>query len=92
MSQRPPISPRSPRAALEPEQVPRPPLRSQRARNPLVMIGNAIMTLLGVGPGPVVGRAWAHLKELRLERGPLDRDTAEAALMQWAREQGLIAG
>jgi poly(A) polymerase len=51
--------------------------------------GNAIMALLGVGPGPVVGRAWAHLKELRLERGPLDRETAEAALKDWAREQGL---
>ena len=29
--------------------------------------GNAIMTLLGVPPGPVVGKAWAYLKELRLE-------------------------
>ena len=54
--------------------------------------GNAIMALLGVGPGPVVGRAWAYLKELRLERGPLDRDTAEAALLDWAREQGLLPG
>ena len=53
--------------------------------------GNAIMALLGVGPGPVVGRAWAYLKELRLERGPLDRDSAEAALKDWAREQGLLA-
>ena len=45
-----------------------------------------------MGPGPVVGRAWAYLKELRLERGPLDRDIAEAALMDWAREQGLLPG
>ena len=51
--------------------------------------GNAIMELLGVGPGPVVGRAWAFLKELRLENGPLDRDAAEAALFRWARDQGL---
>ena len=36
--------------------------------------GNAIMTLLGVPPGPVVGKAWKFLKELRLEHGPLDRD------------------
>ncbi len=36
--------------------------------------GNAIMELLGVPPGPIVGRAWKHLKDLRLERGPLDRD------------------
>ncbi|MFD0821272.1 CCA tRNA nucleotidyltransferase [Micromonospora zhanjiangensis] len=51
--------------------------------------GNAIMELLGVPPGPVVGRAWRHLKELRLERGPLDRDEAEAELRRWAREQGI---
>src|SRR5438876_663549 len=44
MSERPPISPRSPRAALEPEQVPPPPRRSERARNPFVVIGNAIVT------------------------------------------------
>ena len=53
--------------------------------------GNAIMELLGVPPGPVVGQAWRHLKELRLDRGPLDRDEAEAELLKWAREQGHIA-
>ncbi|RXH04459.1 endolytic transglycosylase MltG [Bradyrhizobium vignae] len=46
MSERPPISPRSPRAALEPEQLPPPPKRSDRARNPLVIVGNAIITLV----------------------------------------------
>src|SRR5438105_12966830 len=40
------ITPRSPRAALEPEQVAVPTRRSKRARNPLVMIGNAVFTLL----------------------------------------------
>jgi poly(A) polymerase len=53
--------------------------------------GNAIMELLGVPPGPIVGRAWRHLKDVRLERGPLDREEAEAELLRWAREQG-IAG
>jgi poly(A) polymerase len=52
--------------------------------------GNAIMQLLGVGPGPVIGRAWAFLKELRLENGPMDRDAAEAALFRWARDEGLL--
>ncbi|KAB1915863.1 CCA tRNA nucleotidyltransferase [Micromonospora sp. AMSO31t] len=52
--------------------------------------GNAIMELLGVPPGPVVGRAWQYLKELRLERGPLERDEAEAELLRWAREQGVL--
>jgi poly(A) polymerase len=50
--------------------------------------GNAIMELLGVPPGPIVGQAWRHLKELRLDRGPLDRDEAEAELLRWAREHG----
>src|SRR5437870_2834510 len=54
MSERPPISPRSPRAALEPEQVPPPPKRSERARNPFVVIFYAIITtliMLMVGAG-----------------------------------------
>ncbi|HLM06067.1 MAG TPA: CCA tRNA nucleotidyltransferase [Blastococcus sp.] len=45
--------------------------------------GNAIMAILGVEPGPEVGRAWRFLKDLRLERGPLDPDEAEAALRAW---------
>lgn len=45
--------------------------------------GNAIMELLGLSPGPDVGKAWKYLKELRLERGPLSRDEAEAALLEW---------
>ena len=45
--------------------------------------GNEIMKLLGLKPGPDVGRAWAYLKELRLDRGPLDRDEAEAELLRW---------
>jgi len=40
------ITPRSPRAALEPEHVTVPTRRSRRVRNPLVIIGNAIFTLL----------------------------------------------
>ncbi|GGM00894.1 MULTISPECIES: CCA tRNA nucleotidyltransferase [Micromonospora] len=52
--------------------------------------GNDIMALLGVPPGPMVGRAWKHLKEQRLEHGPLDRDAAEAELLRWAREQGIL--
>jgi peptidoglycan lytic transglycosylase G len=40
--------PRSPRAALEPERVPPPRRRSKRVRHPLVIVGNAIFTLLVV--------------------------------------------
>lgn len=45
--------------------------------------GNAIMELLGIEAGPDVGKAWRFLKELRLDRGPLDRDEAEAELLKW---------
>jgi len=51
--------------------------------------GNAIMELLGIPPGPLVGKAWRHLKELRLERGPLDHDEAIAELHRWARDEGI---
>jgi poly(A) polymerase len=50
--------------------------------------GNAIMELLGLPPGPVVGQAWRYLKELRLDRGPLSHDEAEAELFKWARDNG----
>ncbi|MFC8043784.1 CCA tRNA nucleotidyltransferase [Nocardia sp. NPDC057353] len=49
--------------------------------------GNAIMELLDLAPGPDVGKAWRFLKELRLDRGPLDRDAAEAALVAWWKEE-----
>jgi UPF0755 protein len=67
------ITPRSPRAALEPESVPVPTRRSKRARNPLVIIGNAIFTLLvlllvGGGGAVVFGK-------IRFEApGPLQED------------------
>jgi poly(A) polymerase len=51
--------------------------------------GNEIMRLLGLPPGPLVGQAWRHLKELRLDRGPLEHDEAVAALREWARSQGV---
>jgi len=73
MSERPPISPRSPRAALEPEQVPPPPKRSERARNPFVVIGNAIITILiilMIGAGTV----YYYGRQLLETPGPLKED------------------
>lgn len=73
MSERPPISPRSPRVALEPEQVPPPPKRSERARNPLVVIGNAIITivlLLMLG----AGATYYYGEKKITEPGPLQED------------------
>jgi UPF0755 protein len=73
MSERPPISPRSPRAALEPEQVPPPPRRSERARNPFVVVGNAIITLVliaMIGAGVV----YYYGRQLIDAPGPLQDD------------------
>lgn len=72
MSERPPISPRSPRAALEPEQVPQP-RRSERARNPFIIVGNAIFTiiiLLMIGGGA----AYIYGRQMLEEPGPLQAD------------------
>ena len=38
--------------------------------------GNEIMDLLGLEPGPMVGRAYKHMLEYRLDNGPVDHDTA----------------
>jgi poly(A) polymerase len=51
--------------------------------------GNEIMRLLGLPPGPLVGQAWRFLKDLRLDRGPLDHEDAVAELRRWAVEQGI---
>jgi poly(A) polymerase len=44
--------------------------------------GHAVMKLLGIGPGPVVGRILAHVNEQQLEGTVTDRKTAEIAAMQ----------
>jgi poly(A) polymerase len=48
--------------------------------------GNEIMELLGLPPGPDVGRAYQHLLALRMEHGPLPHDEAVEALRAWARD------
>jgi poly(A) polymerase len=45
--------------------------------------GRAIMAILQVPPGPVVGEAYQFLLDLRLDRGPLDAASAEEALRAW---------
>ncbi|AXG78873.1 CCA tRNA nucleotidyltransferase [Streptomyces paludis] len=50
--------------------------------------GNQIMKILGVGPGPEIGAAYAFLLELRLENGPVGHDAAVTALKKWWAERG----
>ena len=54
--------------------------------------GAAVMAHLGIGPGPVVGRALAHLLEVRLDQGPLEPDAAAAELDRWWAVQPEAAG
>jgi poly(A) polymerase len=49
--------------------------------------GNQIMEILGIGPGPEVGRAYKHLMELRMDRGPMSQEEATEALLEWHASQ-----
>ncbi len=49
--------------------------------------GGQIMALLGLKPGPVVGRAYKFLLEQRMEHGPLEPAVAEAKLREWWADQ-----
>jgi poly(A) polymerase len=49
--------------------------------------GNEIMAVLGIPPGPMVGRAYQHLLGLRMEHGPLGHDRAVDELRKWAAAQ-----
>ena len=47
------------------------------------------MQILGIPPGPLVGKAHTHLLELRMEHGPLGRERAVHELLLWAAGEGL---
>jgi len=49
--------------------------------------GDEIMAVLGIPPGPAVGRAYRFLLESRIENGPLGPDAAREALLAWWTEQ-----
>jgi poly(A) polymerase len=51
--------------------------------------GTEIMSLLGLKPGPLVGKAWNYLLEVRLEQGELGRERVTAELLRWARDEGI---
>ncbi|HPE11943.1 MAG: CCA tRNA nucleotidyltransferase [Actinobacteria bacterium] len=50
--------------------------------------GNQIMSILGIGPGRDVGRAYNHLLELRMDNGPMSQQEATEALLAWWESQG----
>ena len=45
--------------------------------------GDQIMQILGIPPGPDVGRAYRFLLERRIEEGPLGDDRARSELLTW---------
>jgi poly(A) polymerase len=51
--------------------------------------GGQIMRILGIKPGPLVGKAWNYLLELRLEQGELGAERATAELLAWAAREGI---
>ena len=52
--------------------------------------GDEIGEVLGIPPGPIIGRAYKFLLEIRKDEGPLDPDEARRRLLDWAREQGIV--
>jgi poly(A) polymerase len=50
--------------------------------------GTEIMTILDIPPGPMVGKAYKHLLELRMEHGPLGHDRAVSELRAWYAANG----
>ena len=47
------------------------------------LTGEEIMEILGLKPGPQVGKAYKYLLELRIENGPLGTEKAKEALLEW---------
>ncbi len=45
--------------------------------------GNEIMQILGLEPGPMVGQAYKHMLEYRLDNGPVEREVAIEELKRW---------
>jgi poly(A) polymerase len=50
------------------------------------------MAHLGVEPGPIVGEALEELMEVRLDRGPVEKEEAYRLLDEWAAKKGIRRG
>ena len=51
--------------------------------------GNEIMRILGLPPGPLVGKAYSFLLELRIAEGELGLQKVTQELLRWARTEGI---
>ncbi|MGI5493062.1 CCA tRNA nucleotidyltransferase [Microtetraspora malaysiensis] len=53
--------------------------------------GNEIQEILGVSPGPVVGRAYKHMLEVRMDQGVIGKEAAREELLAWARAENVLS-
>ncbi len=49
--------------------------------------GDEIADVLGIAPGPVLGRAYKYLLSVRMDQGPIGREAAIQALQAWWADQ-----
>jgi poly(A) polymerase len=49
--------------------------------------GNEIAVILGITPGPLLGRAYKHLLAVRMDQGLVGREAAVEALKVWWAQQ-----
>lgn len=54
--------------------------------------GRQIGEILGIAPGPVLGRAYKYLLGVRLDEGPLGEELARDRLLSWWAEQPESSG
>jgi poly(A) polymerase len=52
--------------------------------------GHEIMRILGIPPGPLVGRAYKFMLELRISEGELGHERATQELLRWAAGEGIV--
>lgn len=49
--------------------------------------GNQIAEVLGIAPGPLLGKAYKYLLSVRLDEGPIGEEAARERLVQWWSRQ-----
>nr|WP_174876208.1 CCA tRNA nucleotidyltransferase [Acrocarpospora corrugata] len=50
--------------------------------------GNEIQEILGIPPGPLVGRAYKFMMDIRMDEGMIGKDAARDRLVAWAAANG----
>ncbi|MEZ0074532.1 CCA tRNA nucleotidyltransferase [Planotetraspora sp. GP83] len=51
--------------------------------------GNEIQEILGIPPGPMIGQAYKHMLEIRMDEGLIGKEAAREALLKWASTHDL---